>query len=326
LAPINEKELAAYYHVGHVISCGNGTNALELSLRALGIGPGDEVITSAYSWISAAHAISLVGAKPVFVDVAENTFQMDLNKIEENVTSKTKAILPVHLYGEPYNMPELKHLADKHNLFVLEDAAQYHGYINSGINLIQYSDIAIQSFYPTKQLGAYGDAGAILTNNESFAQKIRKLANYGADFPGRNYEFPGTNSRLDQIQAAILRVKLKFLDSWVIERRNIARIYSDRLKKLAEITAPNITDDHRVYLYTILTEKRDELGEFLSARGIKTSVNYDFVIPHTEAHGRQKGFENSLKISKECLNLPCYPELKSDQIHYVCDCIESYFC
>ncbi len=321
-----EKELAAYYRIQHVISCGNGTNALELSFRALGIGPGDEVITTAYSWISAAHAISMVGARPVFIDVAANSFQMDLTQVEKRITSKTKAILPVHLYGEPYKMSELEQIAKEHNLFVIEDAAQYHGYRNTGINLGEYSDIAIQSYYPTKQLGAYGDAGAILSNDSELARRVKKLANYGTDFPARNYEFLGTNSRMDPIQAAVLRVKLKYLDNWIEKRREIAQMYSNRLAKLSMITTPRITDDHRIYLYTILTDDRDQLREYLFSKGIETSVNYDFVIPHTKAHGEQRGFKNSLKISQECLNLPCYPELGSDQIDYVCDCIESYFC
>src|SRR5712675_788739 len=229
-AKIFEQEFASYAGLKHCIGCGNGTDALELALGALGIGPGDEVLVPALTWVSTAICTLPVGAKPVFVDMLPTLYTMDPSKIEAKITSRTKAIIPVHLYGLPAQMDEIMAIARKHKLRVIEDCAQAHGATYKGRKVGTFGDIACFSFYPGKNLGAYGDAGALCTNDDGLAIKARKIANYGG-LARHEHEFAGRNSRLDGIQGAILSVKLKHLEKWTRDRQQHAAAYS---KSLAE--------------------------------------------------------------------------------------------
>src|SRR5438874_10010181 len=243
-AKIFEQEFAPYAGLQHCIGCGNGTDALELALAALGIGPGDEVLVPAFTWVSSAFCVSQLGAKPVFVDMLPTLYTIDPSKIEAKITSRTKAIIPVHLYGLPAEMDEIMAIARKHKLHVIEDCAQAHGATYKGRKVGTFGDIACFSFYPGKNLGAYGDAGCLCTNNEDLATKARKIANYGG-LTRHEHEFAGRNSRLDGIQAAILTVKLKYIDRWNQARQRHAKAYTDALLKCVGASSPSPLNGER---------------------------------------------------------------------------------
>ena len=258
-----ESEFANYCKVKYCIGVGNGTDALFISLKALGIGKEDEVITAANSFIATSEAISATGAKVVFVDCHPDYYTIDVSKIEEKITDKTKAIIPVHLYGQPADMYPIIEIANKYNLKVIEDAAQAHGALYKNRKAGSFGDLACFSFYPGKNMGAYGDAGCIVTNNEELSIKCRMLSNHGR-VEKYNHEFEGYNSRLDGLQAAILSVKLKYLDEWNEKRRSVAQKYNELLRESILITPKELSGIECVYhLYVIRTEQRNELQEFL---------------------------------------------------------------
>lgn len=323
-----EKEFAAFSEAKYGVGVASGTDALHLSLLALGIGPGDEVITAANTFVATVLAISYTGARPVLVDIDPENYNMDPSLIKKAVTKRTKAIIPVHLFGQPANMDPIMEIARKYNLKVIEDACQAHGAEYKGRKAGSISDIGCSSFYPGKNLGAYGDGGMVLTNNEEVVQKIRMLRNYGSRIK-YHHEFRGFNSRLDTIQAAILRVKLKRLEEWNEARRRHALEYNELLKD-ANVITPKEEDyaRHVYHLYVIRVKERNELLEYLKSKGISTGIHYPIPIHLLETYqdlGYKKGsFPITEKYVNEILSLPMYPELREEQINYVAEAINSY--
>lgn len=327
-----EKYIAKFCGIKYAISVNSGTDALFLSLKALGIGPGDEVITTPFTFIATAEVIANLGAKPVFVDIDFGTFNIDSPKIKEKITKRTKAIIPVHLFGQMAEMKEIMKIAKKYNLFVIEDAAQAIGAEYKGKKAGTIGDIGCFSFFPSKNLGAYGDGGMIITNNKKLAEKIRLLRNHGSS-PKNKYLnlILGTNSRLDAIQSAILRVKLKYLKNWIKKRQEIAKYYDQNLKGVGDIITPEIFSNrtHTFHQYTIRTKHRDELKKFLEKNGIPTMIYYPIPLhlqPCFKYLGYKKGdFPEAEKTSKEVLSLPIYPELSKKEQDFIIEKIKKFF-
>jgi len=325
-----EKEFAEYCNAKYCIAVGNGTDALFLSLKSLGIEEGDEVITAANSFIATSEAITAAGAMPVFVDCHPDYYTIDIKKIEEKITDNTKAIIPVHLYGQPADMDSINAIAQKYGLYVIEDAAQAHGAKYKGITIGTLGDLVCFSFYPGKNLGAYGDAGAVVTNNAKLSNKVKMFANHGR-IEKYNHEFEGYNSRMDGIQAAILSVKLKYLYTWINRRRYIAEIYTEYLSDIPQISLPKEIDDvTSVYhLYVIRTKYREELRKYLFDRKISTGIHYPIALPFLKAYKYLNHIPNDFPVSyqyqSQLLSLPIYPEMTNDQINYVCDTIHDFF-
>lgn len=318
-----EEEFANFCRSKYCVGLGNGTDALHVAMRALGIGHGDEVITPANSFIASSEAITMARAKVVFVDCNPDTYNIDVQKIQSVITERTKAILPVHLYGQPADMYALKNIAKKHKLFIIEDCAQAHGAEINGQRCGTFGDIACYSFYPGKNLGAYGDAGAITTNSEELATKCRMIANHGR-VKKYDHDFEGVNSRLDGLQGAILSVKLKFLKDWTDKRRTVAGLYAEYLKD-CEIVIPVVMDGvrHVYHLYVIRVKDREAVQSALKERGIATGIHYPIALPNLQAYKylgyNFDDFPVATKYSKEILSLPIYPELQKNQIEYVCE-------
>lgn len=314
-----EEEFATYAGVSHCIACANGTDAIEMALKALGIGQGDEVIVPALTWISTAGAVSNVGAEPVFVDVLADERTIDPIQIEQKITSKTKAIIPVHLYGMPAHMPEIMAIAKKHNLKVIEDCAQAHGAAINGKLIGTFGDIATFSFYPGKNLGAYGDAGAVVTNDAQLAETIRCMANHG-QLSKHNHNIIGRNSRLDTLQAAILRVKLRYVEKWTEQRIAVAARYNTTLKGLKLPVVPE-GYKHVYHLYVVESSGRDDLMEAFKRANIGCQLHYPTPLPFVEAYrytGHSAGdFPVAEKLCAEILSLPMYAEMGDDDIHTV---------
>ncbi len=324
-----ERSFALFCGVKHCIGVGNGTDALFIALKTLGIKQGDEVITAANSFIATSEAVTQIGARVVFVDVNPKTLNIDIEKIEEKITARSKVIIPVHLYGQTANMDPILGIAQKYSLKVVEDAAQAHGALYEGRPAGSMGDIGCFSFYPGKNLGAYGDGGAIVTDNDEFAIKARMFANHGR--VGKyDHEFEGVNSRLDGIQAAILSVKLKHLPQWNENRRGNASLYNETMKGLSLITPAEIEKVRPVYhLYVVRVEKkvREPLIEYLRAQGISTGIHYPIALPNLKAYAylNPRGeCPESTKASEEILSLPMYPELEESQIRYVRDKIKEF--
>jgi dTDP-4-amino-4,6-dideoxygalactose transaminase len=322
-----EHEFANYLDIKYMVSVANGMEALQIALMALGIGVGDEVITTSLSAVATALVIKNVGATPVFADI-DDYYHLDPIQIEKKITPKTKAIIPVHLYGQAVDIEKIVAIAQKHNIAVIEDCAQAHGATMNGKKVGTFGIISAFSFYPTKNLGAYGDGGAIATNNPELAEKMKMIRNYGQK---NRYEHPvlGLNSRLDEIQAAVLRVKLKKLDSENKKRQKIARLYRKLLKNIPEIRLPleRKASNHVYHLFVIQTNRRDELQASLKEKGIATLIHYPIPIH------KQKSFEefNSLALPKtekaasSVLSLPCHPYLEASEVKKVCAAIGSFF-
>ena len=279
-----EKEFAAFCGVKYAVGLDSGISALELGMRALGIGPGDEVITPANSFIASSSSISFTGAKPVLVDCLPDTYNIDPKCVEKAITKKTKAIMPVHLYGQPAEMDSILKIARKHRLFVVEDACQAHGALYHGKKTGSFGELAAFSFYPGKNLGAYGDAGALVTNKKKIAQKVSMMRNYGQK-KKYDHQFLAWNRRLDNLQAAILRVKLRHLDLWNKKRFENAEVYYGLLSH-SPVVIPYILPKarHVFHLYVIQTERRDELQKFLNERGISTGIHYPVPIHLQKAY------------------------------------------
>lgn len=315
-----EENFANYIGVKHCVGVGNGTDALFIALKIGGIKGGDEVITVANSFIATSEAITMTGARVVFVDCNKETYNIDIKKIEEAITKKTKAIIPVHLYGQPVDMDRILEIAREYNLFVIEDAAQAHGAKYMGRSIGTFGDCACFSFFPGKNLGAYGDAGAIVTNNDELAKKIRMFANHGRR-EKYNHEFEGVNSRLDGLQAAILDVKLKHLEEWTERRRAIAKMYSEGLKDIV-ITPEGLEDRRHVFhLYVIRVRDREKVIKYLDDKGISTGIHYPIPLPYLTAYGylghKPEDFPVAYSIKDEILSLPIYGEMTDEQVDYV---------
>lgn len=320
-----EQAFAEYTGAKHAIGCANGTDAIEIALKVLGIGKGDEVLVPALTWISTAGAVNNVGAEPVFIDVLEEERTIDASLLEEKITPKTKAIIPVHLYGLPANMPEIMAIAAKHDLKVIEDSAQAHGASIQGKQIGLFGDIATFSFYPGKNLGAYGDAGGIITNDEQLASMCKMLRNHGQP-KKHDHLMIGRNSRLDTIQAAILKTKLPYLDQWTEQRITNASRY---LQLLDGVEVP-ITPDgykHVFHVFAIRSSKRDLISQELSTAKIGHTIHYPTPLPLVQSYsykGHKVGeFPVAERICSEILSLPLFPEMTSDQIEEVAKVINS---
>lgn len=326
-----ETAFAEFCNVKHCIGVGNGTDALFIALKTLAIGKGDEVITAANSFIATSESITMTGAKVVFVDINPQTYNIDVDRIEEKISPKTKAIIPVHLYGQPADMDPILDLAQKYNLKVVEDAAQAHGAFYKGRQIGSMGDMGCFSFYPGKNLGAYGDAGAIVTNDDELALKSRIIANHGR-LSKYDHEMEGVNSRLDGLQAAVLDVKLRHLPIWIERRREKAYQYNRLLRDTNVITPKEIEDVRAVYhLYVVRVQNglRKDLMSYLNEYGISTGIHYPVPLPNLKASAYFKHKENDFReataASKEILSLPIYPELDQSEIEFVAEKIRSFF-
>jgi len=315
-----EREFAGFCGAAHACAVANGTDALHLALRAYGVGPGDEVVTVANTFIATGEAILLVGAKPVFVDVDPATHTMDPARLEAAITPRTKVVLPVHLYGHPADATAIGEVARRHGLPVLEDAAQAHGAEWRGRRAGALGHAACFSFYPTKNLGAFGDAGMVTSSDEGFVARVRQIANHGAGAHRYDNVVLGTNSRLDTLQAAVLRVKLRHLERWNAERAERAAAYSKALDGAPGVVAPREREGARSawHLYTVRVPERDALADHLRSRGIGTAIHYPRPI-HLQASmasagGRAGDLPVSEQLSREVLCLPLYPELPLEDV------------
>ena len=311
------------------IAVGNCTDALYITLKMMGIGPGDEVIVPAMTWITDAEVVSQLGATPVFVDVDQKGL-IDLSQIESNISSKTRAIIPVHLYGQMCDMHAIMELADRHQLKVIEDCAQSHLAELDGKKAGSYGHAAVFSFYPTKNLGALGDAGCILTNDDQLARACRKFANHGAANK-HSHEFPGINSRMDTLQAAVLLLKLNYLDDWTAERQRLALRYAAMLNGVGDLVLPESDQqgNHVFHVFCISTVWRDALKRHLSKEGVQTQIHYPKALPFTEAYAHlnhQPGhFPNAFEQQQKILSLPIYPGMSKVQQEYVVTSIKNFF-
>jgi len=325
-----QKDLEKFNQVKHVIPCANGTDALQIALMALDLKPGDEVITTDFTFISTIEVIALLRLKPVLVDIDINTFNLNTENIKRAITNKTKVILPVHIFGQVSDMEEIMKIARNNKIIVLEDNAQAIGavYTNSNGKKVKsgaIGDISATSFFPSKNLGGYGDGGAIFTNNSLLEKKIRAIANHGM-FKRYYHDYVGLNSRLDSIQAAILKVKLKYLDSYNEKRKKAAEIYNNFLKNRSDIIVPFIKgeiDSHVYHQYTIRVDskKRDLLASFLQNNKIPYGIYYPVPLHLQKAYDKNQfkneNFINTNKVVKEVISLPMHTELTFDQIEYI---------
>ena len=323
-----EHEFAAFCDAKACVGVGNGTDALYLTLRALGIGPGDEVITVAHTFIATSEAISSTGALPIFIDVKDDTMLMDPALIEAAISSKTKAIVPVHLYGQSCDMDAIMEIARKHGLKVVEDAAQAHGGRWRGQRVGSIGDAATFSFYPGKNLGAFGDAGAVVSQDEALIEQIRMIANHGR-LEKYTHKMEGVNSRLDGLQAAILRVKLRYLDEWNSRRRQIADVYMEQLSPLG-MGLPIVDKNAEAvfHLFVIRVAERERLQSLLKEEGIATGVHYPVPLHLQPAYEqRRSSFElpATERAAREVLSLPMYPELRQEQIEAVCNAVTAAY-
>lgn len=323
-----EKELADYCGSKRCVSLANGTDALHLALRALDIGPGDEVITVAFTFVATTEAIGLVGATPVFVDIDPDTFNIDPKEIEKKITPKTKAILPVHLYGQPADMDMIMDIAKRYNLHVIEDCAQAIGAKYKGKRVGTFGDIGCFSFFPTKNLGAYGDGGMVTTNSDLLADRIISLRNHGGKVRYYHEEI-GLNSRLDEIQAAILRVKLPHIDKWNSMRRANAIRYNELLKDVDGVVTPvELENTECVYhQYTIKVPMRDKMHAALTAKGVGAMLYYPVPLHLQEVHKYLNVGEGSLPVTEDqttkVISLPMFPELSEEQQVTVVEAIKA---
>lgn len=322
-----EKNFAEFCQCRYAVGVGSGTDALWIALRGLGVGPGDEVITVPNSFIATAEAISQCGAVPVFVDIDKQTYTLDPDLLETAITSRTKAIIPVHLYGQMADMDPIMSIAEKHGLLVIEDAAQAHGAEYKGRRAGSLGRAGCFSFYPGKNLGAYGEAGAVVTNDEKLAEKMRIFRDHG-QHSKYHHNVIGWNSRMDGIQGAILDVKLKYLPLWNTARRKNAALYNSLLADIKGVTLPSEAEyaRHVYHIYPIRLEKRDEVLSRLAEKDISCGIHYPVPIHLQNAYngmGRSKGaFPLTEKYAAEQLSLPMFPELTEQQISYVVEGIK----
>lgn len=316
-----EKAYAADYGVSNCLSVANGTDAIYIALRMLGIGEGDEVITTAHSWISTSEAVSQTGAKPVFVDVDEY-YIIDADLIESRITPRTKAIIPVHLCGQAANMTKIMDIARKHSLLVMEDCAQSHYAEWNGQRVGTFGIASTFSFYPGKNLGAYGDAGAILTNDDALASKMRMFANHGA-LKKHDHHIEGINSRLDGMQAAILSAKLPHIHQWTRARQKVASWYNELLGGQAGITLPAVREgaSHVFHLYMVQVGNREAVMKALGEQGVQTAVHYPVPLPLMKAYDYLSPEERLCPVAEKnkdrIMSLPIYPEITRAQVEYV---------
>jgi len=323
-----EKNFAKYIGVKYAIGVGNGTEAITLAMIAAGIKPGDEVIAPSFTASPSILALSHIGAKPVFVDIDSESYCIDPSLIEKSVTDKTKAILPVHLYGHPADMGSIMEIAEKHGIKVIEDAAQAHGAEYNGQKIGSFGDMACFSFYPTKNLGAFGDGGMLVTDNDEYAETLRMLRHLGQKEEVYHSLIIGYNSRLDELQAAILAVKLNYLDKWNEERRKNAELYNKLLGDVVVTPIEKKYAKHIYHLYVIRTNKRNELMDFLAKNGVGTKIHYPYSVHRQKAYSDFKPLTDlsiSEKYTDEIVSLPMFPELREEEIEKVSELIKKFF-
>lgn len=325
-----EESFANIYGVSHVVSCANGTDSLYIIMKALGIGAGDEVITVANSWISSSETISQTGATPVFVDIESEYMSMNAELLERAITSNTKAVIAVHLQGQMADLDRIAEICKRRNIHLIEDCAQSHFSEYKGIRAGLTGVAGSFSFYPGKNLGAYGDAGAIITNDEILAQKMRMFANHGA-LVKHQHQIEGINSRLDGLQAAILTVKLKYIRQWTEQRRQVATWYSKALADITQIQLPEERPNslHTWHLYVIRANERDNLMQYLRDHGVETAIHYPTPLPLLKAYaylGKSAAdYPVSARLMHEILSLPMYPELSQEAVFHIAALIKAYY-
>ena len=325
-----EKDFAKIYGVKHCVSTANGTDSLYIALKMLGVGPGDEVITVANSWISSSETITQTGATPVFIDIDKDYYSIDERLIEESITSRTKCIMPVHLHGQMCEMETIMNIAARFKIPVLEDCAQSHFSSYNGRRAGTFGIAGSFSFYPGKNLGAYGDAGCILTNDDEFATSCRRFARHGA-LVKHEHDVEGINSRLDGIQAAVLSAKLPHIIEWTMKRQIVAEKYNKGLRGVGDLNLPKVREntEHSYHLYVVRTENRDDLQRYLKDKGIETSIHYPKALPNLKAYEYLNYTEKDIPIATnyetKILSLPIYPEITEEQIDYVISNIRSFF-
>ncbi len=320
-----EKELSSYIDVKHAIGCSSGTDALLLALLAKEIQPGDEIIVPDFSFIATAEVVSLLSATPVFVDIDEDNFNLDYSLIEKKITKKTRGIIAVSLYGQCADYNEINAIAQKHNLFVIEDAAQSFGAFYKNKKSGNLTELAATSFYPAKPLGAYGDGGAVFTNNNYLADKIRMILNHGQSETYK-HKVIGINGRLDAIQAAVLSVKLRHFDDEIKKRQIVANWYSEKLKGLVKIPIINESNSSVWAQYTVCSNKRDEIIRNLKEKGIPTAIHYPIPLHKQEAFAylqeNDKEYPVSIKMAQEVFSLPMHPFLSEEDVDIICKAIK----
>jgi dTDP-4-amino-4,6-dideoxygalactose transaminase len=325
-----EKEYAVFNNVQHAIGISNGLDALHIALKSIGVGEGDEVILPSHTYIATALAVSYVGATPVFVEPDLFTYNIDVTKIEAAITSKTKVIMPVHLYGQACNMEVIERIATRYQLYIIEDNAQAHGAKWNQKMTGSWGHINATSFYPGKNLGALGDAGAITTNDTTLVAKASMLRNYGS-IKKYHHEVIGYNQRLDELQAAFLRVKLNYLQEWTLQRQYIAAQYNQLLKDVGDLVLPAVAPEatHVYHLYIIRTAQRDALQSYLQQQGIDTLIHYPIPVHLQDAYqslGHHKGsFPLAETIASTCLSLPIWPGMSTDEVEQVSRKIRTFF-
>lgn len=323
-----EEEFASYCNTDYCVAVGNGLDALHLILVAYGIGVGDEVIVPSNTFIATALAVSYAGATPVFVEPDEFTYNIDVSLVESRISSKTRAIIPVHLYGQPADMGPLLEIGNRYNLKVIEDAAQAHGAVYKANMVGSIGDVAAFSFYPGKNLGALGDGGAVTSNDEDLIKKIKALRNYGSQHK-YVHEIKGFNTRMDEVQAAILRVKLKYLNIWNDERRILAEQYAERLKD-TNVVVPIIHPDTIPvwHLYVVRHHQRDALQRYLQMNGIETIIHYPIPIhkqlAYKECERLTESFHLTQSLADSILSLPMYPGLRMEELDKVVTAIHNF--
>ena len=325
-----EANYADLMQATHCVSCANGTDSLYIAMKALGLKEGQEVIAPAHSWISTTETITQAGGTVVFCDTEADSFTIDPEEIRAKITDKTVGIIPVHLYGQAANMTEIMKIAEEHSLWVLEDCAQAHLATHKGQQVGTFGNVASFSFYPGKNLGAMGDAGAATTNDKQLATQMAKFARHGGLVKGV-HEIEGINSRLDGLQAAILNVKLKYLAGWTKERQRVATRYAELLSDIDGLTCPKVSEDneHVWHLYVVRTDRRDDLAAYLKEQNIQTSINYPVALPFLKAYERfghkHDEFPHAYHNQEKILSLPIYPEMPDEYIVQVCEAIREFY-
>lgn len=314
--------LSKYLDGVHVVTCANGTDALQIAMMALGLTPGDEVILPVHTYVATAEVIALLRLTPVFADVDADTFNIDVKQVERLITKKTKAIVPVHLYGQCVDMDPLIAIASKHNLRIIEDAAQSIGAKYRGRYSGTIGDVGTTSFFPSKNLGCFGDGGAIMTRSADLAEEIKMIANHGQK-KKYHHERIGVNSRLDTIQAAVLKVKLKYLDDYERKRNEVANYYDKHLKGV--VTPVRVkSSTHVFHQYTVKSTQRDALKDFLQAKGIPSMIYYPVPLHHQKAYFQKLSFPVTEQLSKEVLSLPIHTEMTEEQLAYICNSVNEF--
>ena len=325
-----EKNFSNYVDVSYCIGVANGTDAIEIAIESLNIPAKSEIIVPANSFIASSEAVTRTGHKVVFADVDSDSYVLSIEDVRRRITSKTKVIIAVHLYGHPCNMDKLAELANEFNLYIIEDCAQAHGSEYKGKRVGGIGDIATFSFYPGKNLGAYGDAGAIISNNDEYSMRFRLYSKHGA-LKKHEHIIEGVNSRMDGIQAAILNVKLNYIEDWTLKRNLNANIYLNSLNGVKEIVLPKTraNSTHSFHLFVIQAENRDELKLFLEEKQIQTAIHYPKPLPTLEAYKKYNynldEFPVATRLSSNILSLPMYPELQKEQIEYISESIKEFY-